>query len=327
MRILIYGCGVVGSNIAYELLKNDPNADLTVLARGERAVDIADGISILHLIDGSRSCSKVKIIDSLSPDDFYDIIFVALRYDQIKAELPFIFNNYSKRVVFFGANPHAYSMSREFSIKSKSNADIFFGFFHIAGRIVGGVVESLGTFSPTFHIGTAKEKDSNAKNSMLELFNSLFVNPNLKWFDNMYGYLKTRIAIIVPILYLTYIGNYSIEKAIDDENLVSNAMGAIREGISAIDALGYAIVPSDVISRVQNDKLLRAYILNVGKTSLGKLTVENYARSPHNEMAILETELQKWILKSQIKTPHFNYLLLKLAINYNPDGGKTLTLY
>ena len=97
MRILVYGAGVQGSELAHRLLQNEKNV-VTLLTRGERKDAIDEkGLIIRHWAQRKTTVDRVPTIDHLAPEDFYDVIFVAVQAQQVADVLPALKANRSAR--------------------------------------------------------------------------------------------------------------------------------------------------------------------------------------------------------------------------------------
>ena len=79
MKILVYGAGVLGCNLAKSLLH--AGKDVTLLARGKWAEEIEkNGLRIKNVLSRHTSVSHMPVVTTLAPDDLYDVIFVVMRY-------------------------------------------------------------------------------------------------------------------------------------------------------------------------------------------------------------------------------------------------------
>ena len=88
MRILVYGAGVLGCELAHVLLQNKKN-DVTLLARGEWKERIDQkGLIIRQWAQRKTTVDRVRTIDVLAPEDFYDLVFVVLQAGQLPDVLP-----------------------------------------------------------------------------------------------------------------------------------------------------------------------------------------------------------------------------------------------
>ena len=88
MRILVYGAGVQGCELAHRLLQNKKNV-VTMLARGEWKERLDQrGLVIRHWAQCRTTVDRVATIDTLAPDDCYDLVFVTMQAGQLPDVLP-----------------------------------------------------------------------------------------------------------------------------------------------------------------------------------------------------------------------------------------------
>ena len=103
MKILVYGAGVLGCNLARNLLR--AGKDVTLLARGNWAVEIRrNGLRIKDKFSPRVSISRIPVVTELAPDAMYDVIFVVLRYTRLDSALDTLRANRTKNIVFVGNN-------------------------------------------------------------------------------------------------------------------------------------------------------------------------------------------------------------------------------
>ena len=103
MKILVYGAGVLGCNLARNLLR--AGKDVTLLARGNWAAEIKqNGLRIKDKFSLRPSVSRILVVTELAPDAMYDVIFVVLRYTQLDSALDTLRGNRTKNIVFVGNN-------------------------------------------------------------------------------------------------------------------------------------------------------------------------------------------------------------------------------
>ena len=106
MKILVYGAGVLGCNLARNLLR--AGKDVTLLARGNWAAEIRrNGLRIKDKFSPCVSISRIPVVTELAPDAMYDVIFVVLRYTQLDSVLDALRANRTKNIVFVGNNVQA----------------------------------------------------------------------------------------------------------------------------------------------------------------------------------------------------------------------------
>ena len=86
MKILVFGAGVLGCNLANNLFR--AKKDTTLLARGAWAEEIRkNGLRIKRKLSLRQSVSRIPVVTALEPGDCCDVIFVAVRYTQIETIL------------------------------------------------------------------------------------------------------------------------------------------------------------------------------------------------------------------------------------------------
>ena len=105
MRILVYGAGVLGCELAHVLMQNKKNV-VTLLARGEwKEMIDQKGLVIRHWVQRKTTTERIKTVDTLAPDDYYDLVFVVVQAGQLPDVLPVLKANKSQYFVFVGNNP------------------------------------------------------------------------------------------------------------------------------------------------------------------------------------------------------------------------------
>ena len=110
MKILVYGAGVLGCNLARNLLR--AGKDVTLLARGNWAAEIKqNGLRIKDKFSPCTSVSRIPVVTELAPDATYDVIFVVLRYTQLDSVLYTLRANRTKNIVFVGNNVQARALA------------------------------------------------------------------------------------------------------------------------------------------------------------------------------------------------------------------------
>lgn len=100
MKILVYGAGVLGCNLARNLFH--AGKDVTLLARGNWAAEIKqNGLRIKDKFSPRTSVSNIPVVTELAPNVRYDVIFVVLRYTQLNSALETLRANQTKNIVLW----------------------------------------------------------------------------------------------------------------------------------------------------------------------------------------------------------------------------------
>ena len=106
MKLLVFGAGVLGCNLANNLFR--AGKDVTLLARGPWAEEIrSNGLRIKKTLSRRTAVNRIPVAEELSPEDAYDVIFVAVRYTQIETILETLRASRAKTIIFVGNNVRA----------------------------------------------------------------------------------------------------------------------------------------------------------------------------------------------------------------------------
>ena len=134
MKILIYGAGVLGCNLARNLFR--AGKDITLLARGNWAEEIRkNGLRIKDKFSLRTSISNISVVTELVPNVQYDVIFVVLRYTQIDSILETLRVNCTKNIVFVGNNVQTRALA-----SSLQDKNVMFALYFRPG--IGKLTES-----------------------------------------------------------------------------------------------------------------------------------------------------------------------------------------
>ena len=137
MKILVFGAGVLGCNLANNLFR--AGKDVTLLARGAWGETIRkNGLRIKNKFSPRVSVSRIPVTDALRPEDAYDVVFVVVRYTQLGAILDTLRAAKAKTLVFVGNNVRAEALAA--SLKEKN---VLFAFASSAGHRESSYVASV----------------------------------------------------------------------------------------------------------------------------------------------------------------------------------------
>ncbi len=193
MKILVYGAGVLGCNLARNLFH--AGKDVTLLAQGNWAEEIRkNGLRIKDKFSPRTSVSCIPVVTALAPDAAYDVIFVVLRYTQLDSVLDTLRTNRTKNIVFVGNNVQARALAAALPEKN-----ILFAFALSAGHREPDRVVSIDLKKIT--IGQLRGAVSNA-----ELIGEIFGGTKYKvvYEPNMEDYLLCHAAFVMPAAFACY---------------------------------------------------------------------------------------------------------------------------
>ena len=137
MKFMVFGAGVLGCNLANNLFRAGKN--VTLLARGIWAEEIRrNGLRIKNSISRRTAVSRIPVVEELSPEDDYDVIFAAVRYTQIETILEALRASRAKTMIFVGNNVRA---SETAALLPGKN--VLFAFTSAAGHRESNYVDSV----------------------------------------------------------------------------------------------------------------------------------------------------------------------------------------
>lgn len=285
MRILIFGAGVLGCNLANNLFR--AGKDVTLLARGAWAKEIQkNGLRIKNKLSPRTSVSHIPTVTALEPDDLYDVIFVAVRYTQLESVLDTLHSNKTKNIVFVGNNVRASAFA-----ESLPDKNVMFAFSHSAGQRERDRVTSIDLKKIT--IGQISDTQSNE-----QLIDRIFEGTKYKvvYEPRMGDYLLCHAAFVLPTVFACYKTDGNLKKLRGNTAYLNRLIDANIEGYRAIKNAGHEILPKadkDFECDAYRKTCLRFFKLMCA-TSLGKIYASDHAMNAIDEMSALNRDLKKF---------------------------------
>lgn len=294
MKILVLGAGVLGCNLTKNLYCS--GKDVTLLARGNWAKEIREnGLRIKNKFSPRMSVSRVPVVTELEPDDFYDVIFVVVRYTQIESIIEALQENKTKNIVFVGNNVRAAEMAARLPEKN-----VMFAFASSAGHRESDHVASADLRKMT--IGQLVGAQSNEK-----LIGQIFDGTKYKitYEPNMGDYLLCHAAFVIPAVFACYKTDGNLKKVKKDNAYLNRLIDANIEGYRAIKNAGHKILPkedNEFEGSAYRKTCFRFFKLMCA-TSLGKICISDHAMNAVDEMSALNRDLKKFFDENSAEYP------------------------
>ena len=285
MRILVFGAGVIGCNLARNLYR--AGKDVTLLARGSWAEEIKkNGLRIKDRFSPRVSVSRIPVVTELAPGDQYDVIFVVMRYTQVGSIVETLRANGTKNIVFVGNDVRARAVA-----DSLPEKNVLFAFALSAGHRERDMVASIDLRKIT--IGQLADSPSNE-----QLIGQIFDGMKFKviYQPNMEDYLLCHAAFVVPVAFACYKTGGDLKKIKGDTAYLNRLIDANIEGYRAIRDAGHEILPDDdkdFEGAAYRKTCLRFFKLMCA-TSLGKLCASDHAMNAVGEMSALNRDLKQF---------------------------------
>lgn len=294
MKILVFGAGVLGCNLARNLFR--AGKEVTLLARGNWAQEIQkNGLQIKDKFSPKVSVSHIPVVTELAPEDVYDVIFVVVRYTQIDTILEVLRANPTKNIVFIGNNVRTRALAASLPEKN-----VLFAFASSAGHRESDRVDSVDLKKIT--IGQLVGTSSNE-----QLIGQIFDGTKYKvaYEPNMEDYLLCHAAFVLPVAFACYKVDGDLKKLKGNTAYFQRMIDANIEGYRAIRNAGHEILPiedKDFESEKYRKTCLRFFKLMCA-TGLGKICASDHAMNAVDEMSALNRDLKQFFEENGAEYP------------------------
>ena len=294
MKILVFGAGVLGCNLARNLFR--AGKDVALLARGSWGEEIQkNGLRIKDKFSPKVSVTPVPVVTQLMPEDGYDVIFVVMRYTQLASILETLRASQAKNIVFVGNNVRAEAVAAALPEKN-----VLFAFASSAGHREPDRVASVDLKKIT--IGQLRGAPSNE-----QLIDKVFSGTKYKvaYEPNMGDYLLCHAAFVLPVAFACYKADGDLKKLKGDTAYLSRLIDANIEGYRALRNAGQEILPKgdqNFEGAAYRKTCLRFFKLMCA-TSLGKICASDHAMNATDEMSALNRDLKKFFDETGAQYP------------------------
>ena len=283
MKILVFGAGVLGCNLANNLFR--AGRDVTLLARGAWTEEIRrNGLRIKNSISRRTAVNRIPVAAELSPEDAYDVIFVAVRYTQIEAIIEALRASRAKTIIFVGNNVRA---SETAALLPEKN--VLFAFTGAAGHRESNYVDSVDLRKIT--VGPLRGAPS--QESLLQ---KIFAGTKYKvtYEPNMGDYLLCHAAFVLPAVFACYKTDGNLKKLKKDNAYLNRLIDANIEGYRAIRNAGHEILPDadKEFEGVAYRKTCFRFFKLMCATALGKICASDHAMNAVDEMRALNRDMK-----------------------------------
>lgn len=305
MKILVYGAGVIGSIYAAKLF--EAKNDVTLLARGKRYDSLQqNGIIIREQLTGKKISVRIPLIQQLKTSDFYDLIIVTVRLDQIESVVPDLKNNTaSPSVMFMLNNPDNINAIKE-TLHPK---EIILGFPGLGGTIKENEIDFIQIKQQKTTIGGINGKQTTRIKKIKTLLEK--AGFQVAFNKDMQAWLKTHAVFIA-----------CVSAAIIKENSDSKQLGrnkpsiiimvkCIKEGFNALKSLGISVTPTNlkIMFMLMPQWFSVSYWQKAMQSEMGTLAIAPHANSSKSEIQLVAKKVLEMVHSSSVATPNLDKLL------------------
>jgi len=300
MKILVYGAGVLGSQLAHVLVRG--GNDVTVLARGKRAEELEkDGVVIRHMFQFKTTVDPVRVTRTLEVDDQYDLIFVVMKYNDFPSVLPILADNQSSNIVIVGNNADARSMQNFLEANSKVAKQVAFGFQVSGGKREKDRMLSIGGGNGQMVIGSL-DGDINFKPLLDQAFQH--VKYKLNVLNDIDAWLKSHIVPILMLNAVSFNEKRELIKLDGNRKQIQHMIRGMDEGFSVLEAMGITIIPEIQAKMIRKHKRMLYLLLKI----YSMLPVHKLVAGSFGEIESLNQAFTDWKKTTGIPTPHWDVL-------------------
>lgn len=313
MKILVYGAGVIGTYLTHVLCS--AGHEVTLLARGKwKEAFEANGLEIFHYRQKNTTVDHPRIVEKLSPEDKYDVVFAVMQYQQMQSILDDLAACSSPLVVLVGNNPSAAEMDTYIREHWTTPKTILFGFQATGGSREDGKVTCVTFGKPGLKCGFLhSEPDGETKTVLREAFSG--TKYKIEYYADMDAWYKGHLVFVLPIAFICYLHDCDLKKASGRQ--IRQAMAAALEGYGLLAALGYPILPEGSQAYYKfglKGGFMYALLRIMAKTNLGKLAASDHCRNAVTEMR----ELNKAFNNLRAKKPDYPMPVWQKLEQYMP---------
>lgn len=294
MRILVFGAGVLGCNLANDLFR--AGKDITLLARGKWAEEIQkNGLRIKNKFSPLMSVSHVPVVTELKADDAYDVIFVVMCYTQLDSVMDALRANKNKE-----HRIRRQQRECEIACRFPAGENVLFAFALSAGHRESDHVASIDLKKIT--IGQLASEPSNER-----LIRQIFDGMKYKvvYEPNMEDYLLCHAAFVLPAAFACYKTDGDLKRLKGNTAYFSRMIDANIEGYHAIKNAGHEILPKDdkdFEGEAYRKTCMRFFKLMCA-TSLGKICASDHVMNAIDEMGALNRDLKRFFDENGAEYP------------------------
>lgn len=307
MKILIYGAGVIGSIYAAKLF--DAKNDVALLARGKRLQSLQQyGVIIRDQITGEKINARIPLKQQLDKSDFYDLIIVTVRLDQVESVLPALKNNSGSPLIMFMLNNPESIKEIADELKTKH---VIFGFPGVGGTLKDDVIEFIQIKQQKTTIGEINGRKSVTIKKIKFLFEKSGLEVDIS--DNIDAWLKTHAVFISCISASILHENGSSIQLGKNKRSIQLMVKSIKEGFNALKDLGIPITPFNlkIIFLMMPGWFSVMYWQKAMQSEMGTLAIAPHVNSAKNELQLLAEKVLEMVHSSSKPTPLSDSLLSK----------------
>ena len=315
MKILFYGAGSLASLLASHLIAG--GQDVTMLSRGKRLEDLRqNGLVLCDLISGDCDHTPVTVVETLQPQDAYDLVIVLMGKHYLAEVLPVLAANQAcPNVLFMGNN----AAGPDALANAVGKERLLMGFFGAAGRIndeIAYYATRIGKSSARMMLGDPYEGITPQVEAVAkELEASGFP---VEYIENIDAYLKTHVAAVLPVGCAYYLAGSSLDQLAATPDAQVVMLRGMREAMAVLRKLSIPIIPAQSKLIMRLPEPLMMAIMRKRLTAPGVRLGAIHIDGMHAELSCLAEEFSELKHRAGIATPNLDRLMAALSPSVPP---------
>ena len=304
MKILVYGAGVIGTLYAARLQEGGHR--VTVVARGQRLADIRRyGLALEDIVGHGRSTTKVYTTERLGPNDQYDMALIAVRRDQVASVVPELTANHRIPTLIFMLNNPAGPSDL---VKALGRNRVLLGFPGAGGTRDGHAVHYAMIAQQPTTLGELDGQRTARLRKLAEAFRECGFPTKIS--RDMDAWLKAHAFFVTAVSGAIYMAGGDCHCLSEDKATVALMAKRVREGYSAVRALGLSVAPFAL--RVLFTWLPPPFAIYYWRrffaSKMADYVFGRHARAASREMRELANDCRTLLEKSGVEAPALRQL-------------------
>ncbi len=328
MKILIYGAGPFGSFFGERL--TDAGHEVYLLARGQRLEDLKKyGVVIENSSTGEQTLTEVPMVESLSEEDYYDLVIIPMRKNLVVDILPTLAANKKVPTFLFMMNN---AEGQERLVQALGRERVMIGFPLPGGERRGHIIRMLPADEKkkwTLPVGEVDGSVTMRTRQVATVLGSM-KGYKVQIRRDMDAWLKTHAALIMPVLVPALYGTGTdLERMARTRDALVMASLGLKEALRSLRRAG--VKPTPVVTRVIElipEPLMVFLLRRLTREEEMEVSGVGHALAARDEMKHLTDEFFELIRPVGGATPILDelYLYYDPATPILPDGSSEIPL-
>jgi len=279
MKILIFGCGVIGSVYATKFA--EAGYDITAYARGNRLKELQER-GLLYKSGDQIKKSNVIVTDSI--EGIYDYVFVTVKNEQVNSALEEVKSIKCNNIVTMVNNPQGYD---EWNSKL-GDGRLIPAFPGAGGVIVDGVLDA--GLTPAIIQKTTFGEINGKQSKRIEILERIFIRSKIpcEICCFMRDWQLCHLAMVVPMADAIYLDGGDNYTAGNNAVVMQKTANEIKRNLKVLKNNGYHIMPGKMNMFItMPSSILATGLSKIYASSFGRRFIYSHANKARTEMTTL----------------------------------------